>query len=92
MALENIPASPWDAVFGAYESLIPATFFWIAIMLVVVGAVYMKTRSSANALVVMIATSGVFGTALPLATAQVFYIFTGVGLGGLLFLAYVGRS
>lgn len=91
MAGENIITSPWDMVFGPYESFFPAGLFWVTIFFVLIGAVWLKTRNIGMTLGMMVGMGGIFGVGLPLPARHIFLIFSGVGLGGLLFLAYVKR-
>jgi hypothetical protein len=91
-AADNVfPKDPWDAFFEAYEDLFPQGTFWIVIFMVLVGAVWLKTRNVGMVLGMMLAMGGIFAMALPVPTRHFFLIFTGVGLGGLLYMAYVSR-
>lgn len=90
-ALDNMMVDLIDTVISPFTDLI-GDWFWAAILVVIVGAVYIKTESYGPPMAVMMMFSVLL---TPVITSDVRYFFavlSAISVAGMLYAAYTRRK
>lgn len=87
---ENVLDDFWYTVTSPFTDLL-GNWFYAAILVIIVGGVYIKTESYGPPLAVMIIASALLAGVIVSPVRYFFALLTGMGITALLFVVYRGR-